>query len=49
MAIIYKAMVDVINVPQVDKFQVITEQPPEEFNVSKSYLGNDYSKDVILI
>ncbi|HTS39715.1 MAG TPA: tautomerase family protein [Xanthobacteraceae bacterium] len=47
--IIYKAMLDVIIVPQGDKFQVITDHPPEEFNVSESYLGNDYSKDVILI
>jgi len=47
--IVYQAMRDVINVPLGDKFQIITEHPPEEFNVSESYLGNDYSQDVILI
>jgi 4-oxalocrotonate tautomerase len=47
--IIYRAMREVINVPDGDKFQVITQHPPEELNVSESYLGNHYSKDVILI
>jgi len=47
--IIYKAMVDVINVPENDKFQVITEHAPEELNLADSYMGNRYSNDVILI
>jgi len=47
--IIYKAMVDVINVPENDKFQVITEHAPEELNVAESYMGNRYSNDMILI
>jgi 4-oxalocrotonate tautomerase len=47
--IIYNAMRDVIDVPKDDKFQVITEHPAEAFNVSESYLGNHYSKDVVLI
>jgi phenylpyruvate tautomerase PptA (4-oxalocrotonate tautomerase family) len=47
--IVYKAMVDVINVPENDKFQVITEHAPEELNVAESYMGNRYSNDVILI
>jgi 4-oxalocrotonate tautomerase len=47
--IIYRAMREVINVPDGDKFQVITEHPPEELNVTESYLGNHYSKDIILI
>jgi len=47
--IIYKAMLDVIDVPTNDKFQVITEHPAEEFNLAESYMGNRYSKDVILI
>jgi 4-oxalocrotonate tautomerase len=46
---IYKAMVDVINVPENDKFQIITEHAPEELNLAESYLGNRYSNDVILI
>jgi 4-oxalocrotonate tautomerase len=47
--IVYKAMVDVINVPENDKFQVVTEHAPEELNVAESYMGNRYSNDVILI
>ena len=47
--IVYKAMTDVINVPPNDKFQVITEHAAEEINVADSYLGNDYTQDIILI
>jgi 4-oxalocrotonate tautomerase len=47
--IIYNAMRDVIDVPKDDKFQIIAEHPGEAFNVSESYLGNHYSKDVVLI
>jgi 4-oxalocrotonate tautomerase len=47
--IVYKAMVDLINVPEGDKFQVITEHAPEELNFAAGYLGNHYSQDIILI
>jgi 4-oxalocrotonate tautomerase len=47
--IVYDTMRDVIDVPENDKFQVIAEHPVEHFNLSESYLGNHYSKDVILI
>ena len=47
--IVYNAMRDVIDVPKDDKFQVIAEHPLEVFNVSESYLGNHYSKDIVLI
>jgi len=47
--IVYKAMVDVIDVPKDDKFQIITEHAPEDLNLAESYLGNHYSKDAILI
>jgi 4-oxalocrotonate tautomerase len=47
--IIYRAMTDVINVPQDDKFQVITEHPAEELNVTPTYLGIRYSPDLLLI
>jgi 4-oxalocrotonate tautomerase len=47
--IVYDAMRDVIDVPENDKFQVIAEHPVEHFNLSENYLGNHYSKDVILI
>ena len=47
--VVYNAMRDVIDVPKDDKFQIIAEHPLEDFNVSESYLGNHYSKDVVLI
>ena len=45
--IVYKAMREVINVPADDKFQVISEHPSEGLNHAASYLGNDYSQDII--
>lgn len=47
--IIYKAMIETINVPADDKFQVITEHAPEDLNFPKNYLGIEYSKDIVFI
>jgi 4-oxalocrotonate tautomerase len=47
--IVYQAVRDLFDVPEGDKFQVITEHAPEELNVSEGYFGNHYSKDIILI
>jgi phenylpyruvate tautomerase PptA (4-oxalocrotonate tautomerase family) len=47
--IVYQAMRDTIDVPENDKFQVITEHPPGGLNLAESYLGNRYSNDVVLI
>ena len=47
--IVYKALIDVIHIPEDDKFQVITEHAPDEINIARSYLGNRYSADVIFI
>jgi 4-oxalocrotonate tautomerase len=47
--IIYQAMREVINVPANDKFQIITEHAAGEINVADNYLGNTYSKDIVLI
>lgn len=47
--LVYGAMTDVINVPQDDKFQIITEHAPGELNVTPGYLGIRYSPDVVLI
>jgi phenylpyruvate tautomerase PptA (4-oxalocrotonate tautomerase family) len=46
--VVYNAMRDVIDVPKDDKFQIIAEHPLEDFNVSESYLGNQYSKVVLI-
>jgi 4-oxalocrotonate tautomerase len=47
--IIYQAMRDIINVPANDKFQVITEHAADEINVADNYLGNTYSREIMLI
>lgn len=46
---IYEAMTDLINVPEGDKFQIITRHPRGGFNVTKEYLGIRYSERLILI
>ena len=47
--IVYQAMIELINVPQDDKFQVITEHDRTDLNFAESYLGNRYSDDVVFI
>jgi phenylpyruvate tautomerase PptA (4-oxalocrotonate tautomerase family) len=47
--VVYDAMVDLINVPKDDKFQVITEHDGDDLNFPESYLGNRYSDDIIFI
>jgi len=47
--IVYRAMIDVINVPHDDKFQVITEHDRGDLNFAESYLGNTYSEEIVFI
>ena len=47
--IVYKAMIDIIDVPKDDKFQIITEHLPEELNYAPSYLGIEHSSGLVLI
>ena len=47
--IVYNAMIDLINVPRDDKFQVITEHDRDDLNFAGSYLGNSYSEDIVFI
>jgi len=47
--IVYKAMIDLINVPHNDKFQVITEHDGDNLNFAEEYLGNRYSEDIVFI
>jgi 4-oxalocrotonate tautomerase len=47
---VYRAMVEVANVPPHDKFQVVTRHTADEIVYPKEgYLGIDYSPDIILI
>ena len=47
--IVYEVMTTHINVPKDDKFQVITKHDSQELVAPKSYLGIEYSKDIIFI
>src|SRR5215813_7029994 len=46
---INKAMMEIINVPAGDKFQIITRSAAEGRNVTPEYLGVRYSDGLILI
>jgi phenylpyruvate tautomerase PptA (4-oxalocrotonate tautomerase family) len=43
------AMMEVINVPSGDKFQITTRHPPEGRNLTSEYLGIRYSSNLVLI
>jgi phenylpyruvate tautomerase PptA (4-oxalocrotonate tautomerase family) len=47
--VVYEAMVKVINVPQDDRFQVITEHRAEGFVFDANYLGIKRSNECIFI
>ena len=47
--IIYGVMREQINVPEDDKFQIITRHDASELNIPKSYLGIEYSEEIIFI
>ena len=49
-AAVYKAMVDVANVPVHDKFQVINRHAEDEIIYpEEGYLGLNYTRDLIII
>jgi len=47
--IVYNVMREQINVPEDDKFQIITRHDGSELNIPKSYLGIEYSETIIFI
>src|SRR5262249_56372877 len=47
--VVYEAMIKTINVPANDRFQVITEHPPEELAITRTYLGIEPTPDCALI
>ena len=47
---VYNAMIAVADVPQHDRFQVVTRHEPDEIIYpEKGYLGIDYTPDLIII
>ena len=47
--VVYDAMRQTLNVPENDRFQVITEHPAEQLIVDKTYLGIQRTGDCVLI
>jgi 4-oxalocrotonate tautomerase len=47
--VIYTAMVETMNVPMDDRFQVISEHEATDLIIDPTYLGIHRSKDVIVI
>ena len=47
--IVYQVMREQINVPEDDKFQIITRHELSELNIPKSYLEIEYSDGIIFI
>jgi len=46
---IHQGMVETINVPADDRFQIFTEHPPEALVYDQKYLGIERSDDIVLI
>jgi phenylpyruvate tautomerase PptA (4-oxalocrotonate tautomerase family) len=47
--IVYTAMRATIDVPENDRFLILTEHAPEELDVAETYLGSRFSGDIVFI
>ncbi|HXC38028.1 MAG TPA: tautomerase family protein [Burkholderiales bacterium] len=46
---IHQAMMETIDVPAKDRFQLVTEHDPEDFIYDREYLGIARSRDLVII
>jgi phenylpyruvate tautomerase PptA (4-oxalocrotonate tautomerase family) len=46
---IHQALVETINVPPKDRFQIITEHDPEDFVFDREYLGIARTRDLVIV
>ena len=46
---IHRALVDTINVPALDRFQVLTEHAPGDIVYDSSYLGIARTSDILIV
>lgn len=46
---VHQAMVEALDVPAADRFQVVTEHPPEGLIYDPAYLGVERSDDVVFV
>jgi len=49
MAEIYEAMRETFDVPEEDRFMIVTEHEAEDFAFSRHYLGIERSDDLVII
>ena len=47
--VVYNAMISVLNVPEDDRFQVISEHSPTDLVIDPTYLGIKRTQDAVLI
>jgi 4-oxalocrotonate tautomerase len=48
-AVVYDAMIETLNVPKDDRFQIIAEHSAETFVIDPAYLGIQRTRDCIVI
>lgn len=46
---VHQAMVEALAVPEGDRFQVITEHPPDGMIFSRNYLGIPHSEKIVFV
>jgi phenylpyruvate tautomerase PptA (4-oxalocrotonate tautomerase family) len=46
---VHQALVETIDVPAKDRFQLITEHDPEDFVYDREYLGVARSRDLVIV
>jgi 4-oxalocrotonate tautomerase len=46
---VHRAMVETINVPAEDRFQILTEHPSDRLVYDKKYLGIERTDDIVVI
>jgi 4-oxalocrotonate tautomerase len=47
--VVYDAMIQTLNVPKDDRFQILSEHSDENLTIDPDYLGINRSKDCVLI
>ncbi|GJD47811.1 putative protein.1 [Methylobacterium crusticola] len=47
--VIYDAMIEILKVPQNDRFQIITEHSSENFTADENYLGIKRTRDCVVV
>lgn len=47
--VVYEAMRATLNVPENDRFQIVSEHTPNDFVVDRSYLGVERTQDCVVI